>query len=89
MQKDLVRGGLEGSQNGILCFGCRVPDDGEGLVAVGGEDDMVEYLRLAAGWVEGVKSQPAVPLRGDGDDLAFEADVVGWEALHDGVDVGL
>lgn len=86
VQDGLVLGGLEAGEDGALLFGGRGAEHGEGLVAVGGEDDVVKDLGAA---VFEAQEDAAVGAVGDLADGGVEMQMVRGEALHDGVDVGL
>lgn len=82
VQEYVVEGGGEVGEDGFLEGRGVEAEDGEGLVAVGGDDDVVEGVS-GAGKVDGGRGG------GDAVDGGVEEDVRGGEVLKDGVDVGV
>ena len=83
MQVGDVLGGLELREDGAFVLGAAVGDDGVGLVAVAGEDDVVEEV---FGVVFELEDDFGVDVF-EGDDGVVQVDAVGREAGQDGVDV--
>lgn len=82
MQDYMVEGGGEVGEDGLFEGRGVEAEDGEGLVTVGGEDDVVEGVG-GVGEVDGGRGG------GDAVDGGGEEDVGGGEGFGDGVDVGV
>ena len=80
MQDDVVEGGAEVGEDGFFEGRGVEAEDGEGLVAVGGEDDVVEG-------VGGIRKMDGGRRGGDAVDGGGEVDVGAREVAEDGVDV--